>query len=110
MLPYTNWELRKGTTVIAEIVDCNVDMPWYVGKYRPTSAFSEYEELFSEQVEIVDSDMASENWERVEEILRKLNSELSLVSMVPSLVASRFMVNVRGQTAWVRADFDDRRG
>lgn len=112
----TEWELRKGDIVIGRMHTRQYgEMFWYIYTFESTPVFEqEYRHLFDEENRMANSpgfgEIGSdddEQWNRVDEIYYRLNSELTLFSIKDGKAAENFLLHITGDRADFRVLFGD---
>ncbi|SDM21932.1 hypothetical protein SAMN04489726_0428 [Allokutzneria albata] len=91
--------VRAGDTVLAELHDITVDMPWFTARLRPRNGFEAVRGLFADEVRLLNAEPFDEEaWEAAYE---RVAEAVVLVRPVGETVED-FLLHIDGEEARFR--------
>ena len=98
-------ELYRGDILLAVLSNIQLyDYPWYSCDFQPTAAFEQYRPLFDHELELLEGDGATEEWDIAYEKIEVLH--LTLWYPNQTKMTQAFLLHIDGETARFKAVFD----
>jgi hypothetical protein len=95
----TRYRLIRGQDVLGLLTTQGSDMPWLLGMFEPTPAFEEVQDLFQEELRLLDAD-DMDAWAKVWNKIAEPGLRLEPTDGGEPI--ADFLVHIRGQKAWWR--------
>ncbi len=93
-----DWILKRGFIVLGHLIYEDTSQPFFYFKFHPEPAYCSVQQLFSEEVRLMDQ--SEEEWIEAGEKIYQLG--LTLVSMTEQTEVDDFLIHIDGELAWLR--------
>jgi hypothetical protein len=103
----TIWELRKSSEILGRLTYYGwKDFPWHGCHFEPTSNFTNYRQLFEEELQVLNTEGATDRWLDLYDKIEQL--KLTLVPISGNALASNeVFIHIDGEEAYFKAIFEE---
>lgn len=96
----TQFRLLRGGINLGLVKPTHDDFPWHYGDFEADSGFKDVENLFQDELEILERTKGNQEWDAAYQ--RISSEELRLEPVGPGKVIVNPLVHVRGDKVWWR--------
>ncbi len=94
------WNLKRGEEVLGVLTEVDIDQPWVICRFQPSSSFASYQPLFTEELKLLDSD-EMKLWQQAYQKIDELELVLEPLNEGGEVIKD-FILHINGDNAQFR--------
>ena len=92
--------LKLQDNLLGTLTVYKTDFPWIFCHFEPTSEFDSVQPLFDKELQLVNSEVDWEEWDKTYQTLSDLN--LRIIDTITKEEIKEFLLHIDGTEAWFR--------